>query len=105
MATSRGAGGLTRLACVVDVRTTGGVITGVVRHGACDHEDEAGPGVGVPSNFVAAGGADSHLLRNEGTVPAETIAVQLLPTGSTRRIDEPVPENCLPAPHREHRDG
>lgn len=57
------------------------------------------------SNFVDAGGADSHLLRNEGAVPAETIAVQLLPTGSPRRIDEPVPENCLPTPHREHRDG
>jgi quercetin dioxygenase-like cupin family protein len=56
------------------------------------------------SNFVDAGGADSHLLRNEGTVLAETIAVQLLPTGSTRRIDEPVPENCLPTPHRGHRD-
>lgn len=51
------------------------------------------------SNFVDAGGADSHLLRNEGTVPAETIAVQLLPTGSTRRIDQPVPENCLRRRH------
>ena len=46
------------------------------------------------SSFVDEGGKDSHLLRNEGTVPAETIAVQLLPTGSTRRIDEPVPANC-----------
>ncbi len=46
------------------------------------------------SNFVDAGGSDSHLVRNEGAVPAETIAVQLLPAGSTRRIDEPVPANC-----------
>ena len=46
------------------------------------------------SNFVDEGGTDSHLLRNEGTVPAETIAVQLLPSGSTRRIDEPIPNNC-----------
>lgn len=48
------------------------------------------------TNFVDGGGADSHLLRNEGPVTAETIAVQLLPTGSTRRIDEPVPANCIP---------
>ncbi len=47
------------------------------------------------TNFVDGGGKDSHLLRNEGAVPAETIAVQLLPTGSTRRIDEPVPANCI----------
>jgi quercetin dioxygenase-like cupin family protein len=46
------------------------------------------------SSFVDMGGADSHLLRNEGTVQAETVAVQLLPTGSTRRIDAPVPANC-----------
>jgi quercetin dioxygenase-like cupin family protein len=47
------------------------------------------------SNFVDAGGADSHLLRNEGNAPAETLAVQLLPTGSTRRVDEPVPASCV----------
>lgn len=46
------------------------------------------------SNFVDGGGTDSHLLRNEGTFPAETIAVQLLPSGSTRRIDEPIPDDC-----------
>jgi len=48
------------------------------------------------SNFVDKGGTDSHLLRNEGAVPAETIAVQMVPTGSTRRVDEPVPTNCSP---------
>lgn len=46
------------------------------------------------SSFIDNGGTDSHLLRNEGTIAAETIAVQLLPNGSARRIDEPVPENC-----------
>ena len=49
---------------------------------------------GAGSSFIDTGGKDSHLLRNQGTVPAETIAVQLLPTGSTRRIDEPVPASC-----------
>jgi quercetin dioxygenase-like cupin family protein len=46
------------------------------------------------TSFVDPGGADSHLLRNEGTVPAETIAFQLIPANATRRIDEPVPPGC-----------
>lgn len=46
------------------------------------------------SGFVDAGGDDVHILRNETAAPAETIAVQFLPTGSTRRIDKPSPGNC-----------
>jgi quercetin dioxygenase-like cupin family protein len=46
------------------------------------------------STFVDAGGTDVHMLRNEGTVPAETIAVQFLPKDAVRRIDEPAPANC-----------
>lgn len=46
------------------------------------------------SSFVDPGGRDSHLLRNEGSVPAETIAFQMIPQDATRRIDEPVPPNC-----------
>jgi quercetin dioxygenase-like cupin family protein len=46
------------------------------------------------SGFVDPGGKDEHILRNEGSVPAETIAVQVLPQGATRRIDEPDPGNC-----------
>jgi hypothetical protein len=34
------------------------------------------------------------LLRNEGAINAETIAVQLVPDGGTRRIDEPAPDSC-----------
>jgi quercetin dioxygenase-like cupin family protein len=45
-------------------------------------------------SFVDSGGKDSHLLRNEGAVAAETIAVQIVPTGATRRIDEPIPAKC-----------
>jgi quercetin dioxygenase-like cupin family protein len=46
-------------------------------------------------SFVDAGGDDMHILRNEdGSVTAETIAVQFLPQGATRRIDEPAPGNC-----------
>jgi quercetin dioxygenase-like cupin family protein len=45
--------------------------------------------------FVDPGGAHVHLLRNETGAPAETIAVQLLPTGADRRIDvDPAPGNC-----------
>jgi quercetin dioxygenase-like cupin family protein len=44
--------------------------------------------------FIDPGDGHLHLLRNEGTVPAETIAVQLVPDGGTRRIDAPDPGNC-----------
>jgi quercetin dioxygenase-like cupin family protein len=47
------------------------------------------------AGFVDPGGGHVHLLRNETGAPAETIAVQLLPTGADRRIDvDPAPGNC-----------
>jgi len=46
------------------------------------------------SGFVDAGGRDEHILRNEGSVVAETIAVQFLPKSANRRIEEPDPGNC-----------
>ena len=40
-------------------------------------------------------GDHAHLLRNETSAAAETVAVQFLPAGSTRRIDvDPAPNNC-----------
>jgi len=48
------------------------------------------PGMG----FVDPGGDHVHIIRNEGTVEAATIAVQLLPQGAPRRIDAPAPGNC-----------
>ena len=45
-------------------------------------------------SFVDPGDGHVHLLRNEGAVNAETIAVQLVPDGGTRRIDAPDPGNC-----------
>jgi quercetin dioxygenase-like cupin family protein len=39
-------------------------------------------------------GDHAHLLRNESGAVAETVAVQFLPTGASRRIDEPKPANC-----------
>lgn len=44
--------------------------------------------------FVDAGGSDEHMVRDDTTAPAELIAVQILPGGSQRRIDEPAPANC-----------
>ena len=46
-------------------------------------------------SFVDSGGSHVHIIRNEGTVPASTIAVQLIPAGATRRIDAATaPPNC-----------
>ena len=39
-------------------------------------------------------GDHAHLLKNESGAPAETVAVQFLSDGATRRIDAPQPNNC-----------
>jgi quercetin dioxygenase-like cupin family protein len=44
--------------------------------------------------FVDPGGDHVHLLRNEGAIDAQTIAVQLIPAAATRRIDAPDPGTC-----------
>jgi hypothetical protein len=44
--------------------------------------------------FVDAGGDHSHLIRNEGSVPASTTAVQVIPAGFARRIDADPPASC-----------
>ena len=44
--------------------------------------------------FVDPGGDHIHLIRNEGTVDARTIAAQLIPAGATRRIDAEAPSAC-----------
>lgn len=44
--------------------------------------------------FVDAGGDHSHLIRNEGSVPASTMAIQVIPAGSPRRIDADQPASC-----------
>jgi hypothetical protein len=49
----------------------------------------------VNMGFVDQGGDHFHLLRNEGSVVARTVVVQLIPTGAARRIDvTPGPTNC-----------
>ena len=52
---------------------------------------------GTPDNaFVDIGGGQVHMIRDESGAPAQTIAVQLVPTGATRRInaDNPYPDAC-----------
>jgi hypothetical protein len=45
--------------------------------------------------FVDPGGGHVHIIRNEGSVVAQNIAVQLIPAGQPRRIDvSPAPGNC-----------
>ena len=44
--------------------------------------------------FVDPGGGHVHILRNEGDVEAQTIAVQLIPADAARRIDVADPGNC-----------
>jgi hypothetical protein len=44
--------------------------------------------------FVDQGGDHVHIVRNEGTVEAQVIAVRLIPAGQPGRIDAPDPGNC-----------
>jgi hypothetical protein len=45
-------------------------------------------------SFTDIGCGDVHLIRNEGSVNAVTVVVQIVPAGAPRRIDEPAPGNC-----------
>ncbi|HEY4271224.1 MAG TPA: hypothetical protein VGM65_04405 [Candidatus Udaeobacter sp.] len=45
-------------------------------------------------SFTDVGCGDVHLLRNEGSVCAVTIAFQIIPAGQVRRIDADQPANC-----------
>lgn len=73
---------------------TAGAVTGYDE--SCTPTVYAAGAAGSPNTgFVDAGGDHLHLLRNEGTVVARTIAVQLIPAGAPRRIDVmPAPEDC-----------
>jgi hypothetical protein len=70
------------------------VVNGTVTNYQSDAPHCAGKSYSKGSSFIDAGGTDVHTLVNEGSVPAETIAVQLIPSGQPRRIDEPEPANC-----------
>ena len=48
----------------------------------------------VGMGYVDPGGGHVHIIRNEGDVVAQTVAVQLIPAGQQRRIDVADPGNC-----------
>ena len=48
----------------------------------------------VGMGFVDEGGDHVHVIRNEGSVDARTVAVQLIPAGASRRIDAPGNPAC-----------
>ena len=54
----------------------------------------AGVSYSAGSTIVDIGGSDVHMLRNEGTMPAETIAVQFIPSGQPRKVSAPEPAGC-----------
>jgi uncharacterized cupin superfamily protein len=70
------------------------VVAGTITNYTSDQPHCAGVSYGAGSSFVDQGGTDVHILVNNGTVAAETIAVQFIPSGQTRRIDEPEPAGC-----------
>ncbi len=70
------------------------VVSGTVTNYDSDAPGCAPRSYPAGSSLVDAGGKDVHMLRNEGTTPAETIAVQFIPSGQPRRIEEPEPANC-----------
>ena len=67
------------------------VVCGTVTNYEGDDPTCTGQAASAGSGFTDAGGSDVHMLRDEGSVPAETIAVQFLPTDADRRTDKPDP--------------
>jgi quercetin dioxygenase-like cupin family protein len=70
------------------------VVSGSVTNYDSDARRCAGVTYEAGSSFLDPGGKDVHMLRDDGTTPAETIAVQFIPSGVPRRIDQPVPHRC-----------
>lgn len=70
-----------------------------VVQGTVTNYDSSAPGCKAKSyptgtSFTDAGGSDVHMLRNEGPVAAETIAVQFIPSGQPRKTPAAEPANC-----------
>lgn len=53
-----------------------------------------GPGTALGPTLIDPGEGHVHVLRNEGSVPATGIAVQLLARNAPRRIDATPPDTC-----------
>jgi quercetin dioxygenase-like cupin family protein len=71
------------------------VVAGTVKNYSSDEPGCAPEVYTAGQSFVDPGGDDEHKIVNEDTsVTAETIAVQIIPAGATRRIEKPAPEGC-----------
>jgi quercetin dioxygenase-like cupin family protein len=69
------------------------VVRGTVTNYSGDDPTCTGKPYAAGEGFIDTG-SDVHMLRNEGSVEAETIAVQILPKDAGRRIDVQDPGNC-----------
>jgi quercetin dioxygenase-like cupin family protein len=72
------------------------VVAGSVTNYSSDQPGCAGQAYSAGQGFIDEGGDHVHMLRNEGSVTAETIAVQLLPKDAVRKMDKPAPDDCQP---------
>ena len=70
------------------------VVSGTVTNYSSDDPTCAPHTYSKGQGFVDPGSDVVHMVRNETAAPAETIAVQILPQGASRRIEEPEPANC-----------
>jgi quercetin dioxygenase-like cupin family protein len=70
------------------------VVSGQVTNYTSEDRNCAGHTYTAGQGFIDGGGNDEHTLRNNGTTEAETIAVQLIPHGAPRKIDEPNRTHC-----------
>jgi hypothetical protein len=70
------------------------VVAGTITNYLGDDPTCTGHDYAAGTGFIDPGGGSVHMLRNNGTAVAETVAVQLLPRDAVRRIDIPDPGNC-----------
>jgi quercetin dioxygenase-like cupin family protein len=69
------------------------VVSGTITNYDSGNANCAGADYSAGQSFVDSGD-DVHMLRNNGSATAETIAVQFVPADINRRIDESAPVNC-----------
>jgi quercetin dioxygenase-like cupin family protein len=69
------------------------VLSGTVTNYSSDDPTCAGQDYSAGQGFIDPAGV-THEVRNNTTTPAEVVAVQLLPHGAARKVDQPQPSNC-----------
>lgn len=69
------------------------VVSGTVTNYSSDQPSCAGQQYSAGQTFLDPGGT-VHMVRNNTSSPAEVIAVQFIPRGQPRKVDEPAPPSC-----------